>query len=113
MFSTTTIASSTTNPIAIVSAINETLSMLKLRRYIAAKEPSSANGIVMLGMIVAQTLRKNRRMTMTTRPMVSASVNSTSRTEARMVILLFLRNVWATIIPSITIPLALLGSFAA
>jgi len=30
-----------------------------------------------------------------------------------MVILLFLRNVWATIIPSITIPLALLGSFAA
>jgi len=30
-----------------------------------------------------------------------------------MVILLFLRNVWATIIPSITIPLALLGSVAA
>jgi HAE1 family hydrophobic/amphiphilic exporter-1 len=29
-----------------------------------------------------------------------------------LVILLFLRNVWATIIPSITIPLALLGSFA-
>jgi len=30
-----------------------------------------------------------------------------------LVILLFLRNVWATIIPSISIPLALLGSFAA
>ena len=30
-----------------------------------------------------------------------------------MVIMLFLRNLWATIIPSITIPLALLGSFAA
>ncbi len=30
-----------------------------------------------------------------------------------MVILLFLRNAWATIIPSLTIPLALLGSFAA
>jgi multidrug efflux pump subunit AcrB len=30
-----------------------------------------------------------------------------------LVILLFLRNVWATLIPSITIPLALLGSFAA
>jgi hydrophobe/amphiphile efflux-1 (HAE1) family protein len=30
-----------------------------------------------------------------------------------MVILLFLRNFWATFIPSITIPLALLGSFAA
>jgi len=30
-----------------------------------------------------------------------------------LVILLFLRNAWATIIPSLTIPLALLGSFAA
>ena len=30
-----------------------------------------------------------------------------------IVILLFLRNFWATLIPSITIPLALLGSFAA
>jgi hydrophobe/amphiphile efflux-1 (HAE1) family protein len=30
-----------------------------------------------------------------------------------LVILLFLRNVWATIIPGLTIPLALLGSFAA
>jgi HAE1 family hydrophobic/amphiphilic exporter-1 len=29
-----------------------------------------------------------------------------------LVVLLFLRNVWATIIPGITIPLALLGSFA-
>ncbi len=29
-----------------------------------------------------------------------------------MVILLFLRNFWATLIPSITVPLALLGSFA-
>ena len=30
-----------------------------------------------------------------------------------MVILLFLRNFWATLIPSVTVPLALLGSFAA
>jgi HAE1 family hydrophobic/amphiphilic exporter-1 len=30
-----------------------------------------------------------------------------------LVILLFLRNFWATLIPSITVPLALLGSFAA
>src|SRR5258706_13191282 len=28
-----------------------------------------------------------------------------------MVILLFLRNVWATVIPGVTVPLALLGSF--
>jgi HAE1 family hydrophobic/amphiphilic exporter-1 len=30
-----------------------------------------------------------------------------------MVILLFLRNFWATVIPAITVPLALLGSAAA
>ena len=30
-----------------------------------------------------------------------------------LVILLFLRNVWATVIPGVTVPLALLGSFAA
>src|ERR1700685_3283058 len=30
-----------------------------------------------------------------------------------MVVLLFLRNFWATLIPAVTIPLALLGSFAA
>jgi HAE1 family hydrophobic/amphiphilic exporter-1 len=30
-----------------------------------------------------------------------------------MVVLLFLRNFWATFIPSLTVPLALLGSFAA
>ena len=30
-----------------------------------------------------------------------------------MVILLFLRNLWATLIPSVTVPLALAGSFAA
>ena len=36
MFSTTTIASSTTKPTAIVSAISDRLSRLKLSRYIAA-----------------------------------------------------------------------------
>src|SRR4030081_4154737 len=84
MFSTTTMASSTTKPTAIVSAIRDRLSRLKLSRYIAAQEPSSASGTVMLGMTVAQKLRRNSRITITTRPIVSASVNSTSATEARM-----------------------------
>ena len=52
-------ASSTTKPIAIVNAMSEMLSMLKLSAYIAANEPSSANGIVMLGMIVAAGLAWN------------------------------------------------------
>src|SRR5437667_434295 len=78
-------ASSTTKPIAMVSAIREMLSMLKLSAYMAANEPSSANGIVMLGIIVAQTFRRNSRMTNTTSAIVRESVNSPSRTEARIV----------------------------
>ena len=37
-------------------------------------------------MSVAQKLRRNSRITITTRPMVSTRVNSTSATEARMVV---------------------------
>ena len=85
MFSTTTMASSTTKPTAMVSAISDRLSRLKFIRYIAANEPASASGTVTLGMSVAQKLRRNRRITITTRQMVSASVNSTSSTEARIV----------------------------
>ncbi len=86
MFSTTTMASSTTKPTAMVSAISDKLSRLKLNMYIAAHEPSSASGTVMLGMTVAQKLRRNSRTTSTTRAMVSPSVNWTSLTEARMVV---------------------------
>ena len=39
----------------------------------------------MLGMTVAQKLRRNTNITITTRAMDSISVNSTSSTEARMV----------------------------
>ena len=36
-------------------------------------------------MTVAQSLRKNTKITITTNPTVSSNVNCTSRTEARMV----------------------------
>ena len=85
MFSTTTIASSTTKPTAIVSAISERLSRLKPSRYITAAAPASESGTMTAGMIVARMLRRNSRITSTTSAMVSASVNSTSATEARMV----------------------------
>ncbi len=85
MFSTTTMASSTTKPTAMVSAINDRLSRLKLSRYIAANEPSSASGTVTPGMTVAQKLRRNSRMTSTTSTIVRPSVNSTSSSEARIV----------------------------
>ena len=78
MFSTTTMASSTTKPTAMVSAISERLSMLKCIKYIAPNEPEIASGTVMLGISVAQKLRKNSRITITTRQMVRNKVNSTS-----------------------------------
>ena len=42
------------------------------------------SGKVMLGMIVAHSLRRKAKITSTTSPTVSAKVNSTSETEARM-----------------------------
>ncbi len=59
----------------MVSAISDKLSRLKLNMYIAAQEPSSASGTVMLGITVAQKLRRNSRTTITTSATVSPSVN--------------------------------------
>src|ERR1700734_3681800 len=86
MFSITTMASSTTKPVAIVSAINERLSMLYLHRYITEKVAIKETGTATLGIRVARTLRRKRKTTRITRPMDMASVRSTSLTEARMVV---------------------------
>src|SRR6266436_9518081 len=81
-----TIASSTTKPVAIVSAISERLLRLKPARYITAKVPTSDSGTDKLGIRVADGLRRNRKITTTTRITASPSSNSTSATEARMVV---------------------------
>src|SRR6476660_4496129 len=86
MFSIMTIASSTTKPVEIVSAINVRLLRLKPSRYITASVPTSDNGTATLGMIVADRLRRNRKITITTSATVSTSENCTSLTDARMVI---------------------------
>jgi len=85
MFSSMTMASSTTKPTAIVNPISDRLSRLKPQAYIAPRVATRATGMVTLGMMVAQTLRRNTKMTITTRAMDSNRVNSTSLTEARMV----------------------------
>ncbi len=54
-----TMASSTTNPVAMVRAISDKLLRLKLARYITAKVPISDSGTDRLGMMVAGTLRRN------------------------------------------------------
>ena len=86
MFSIITIASSTTKPVEIVSAISERLSRLYPSRYMTANVPTSDSGTAMPGMMVAEALRRNRKMTITTSAVVSISSNSTSSTEARMVV---------------------------
>ncbi len=50
--------------------------------------PTSDNGTATLGMMVAGTLRRNMKITITTNPMVSISENSTSDTEARIVVVM-------------------------
>jgi len=55
MFSSITMASSTTKPTAIVSAINDKLSQrIAERPPSSAHAPSSASGTVTVGMMVAQ-----------------------------------------------------------
>ena len=80
MFSSMTIASSTMNPTARVSAINERLSMLKSSRNITENVPMIASGSVRLGMSVATALRRKMKITATTSTSATSSENLTSLT---------------------------------
>jgi len=84
MFSSMTMASSTTNPTERVSAISERLSRLYPSWYITANVPTIEKGRARLGMIVADTLRRKRKITRTTRHTVRSSVNFTSSTDSRI-----------------------------
>ena len=55
--------------------------------------PTIEMGTATLGMMVAERLRRKRNMTMTTRATVRTSVNSTSRTDALMVVVRSVRVV--------------------
>ena len=85
MFSMTTMASSTTNPVEMVSAISERLSRLYPHKYITPNVPTSESGTATLGMAVAHGFLRNAKTTSTTRMIEMTSVISTSRMEARMV----------------------------
>src|SRR5580704_17492546 len=69
MFSITTMASSTTNPVAIVSAISDRLSSVYPMRYIAPKVAMMDTGTEILGIKVDQPLRKKTNTTQITSPM--------------------------------------------
>src|SRR5271154_4519215 len=86
MFSIMTIASSTTKPVDMVSAISVRLLRLNPIAYIAAKVPTRDKGTATLGMIVAANVRRNTKMTATTSATQRISSNSTSATDARTVV---------------------------
>ena len=85
MFSVTTIASSTTKPTAIVRPIREIVSRLWPIPSMKGKVPIRHRGMEIPGMRVADTVRRNKKMTKATRPMVIPRVTCTSRIEARVV----------------------------
>ena len=73
MFSIMTMASSTTKPVAMVRAIRVRLLMEKPARYMTPKVPTSESGTARLGMMVADSLRRNRKITITTSATASSS----------------------------------------
>ena len=86
MFSIMTMASSTTKPVPIVSAISERLSSEKSQNHITPKVAISDTGSATPAMTVARPLRRKMSTTSTTSATLRHSVNCTSRTEARIVL---------------------------
>jgi hypothetical protein len=84
MFSSTTMASSTTRPIASTKASRVSVLTEKPNRDISAKAPTSETGIVTTGMMVARTERRNRKMMTRTRMVASPMVVNTSPIERSM-----------------------------
>src|ERR1700678_3107522 len=61
-----------------------------------AKVPMSERGTATLGMIVAETVRRKRKITITTSAIVNINSNCTSLTEARMVVVRSVRMAMLT-----------------
>ncbi len=78
MFSSTTIASSTTRPTAMVRPMSEMLSRLRPSAIISANVPSSEIGRLIDGIRVAATRLRKSRITVITRPIVTSIVTFTS-----------------------------------
>ena len=86
MFSIMTMASSTTKPVEITSAISVRLLIEKPASDITPKVPTSDSGTATAGISVAGTLRRNTKITATTSAIASSSSICASRTEARIVV---------------------------
>ena len=82
MFSMTTIASSTTSPVASVSPKRVSVLIEKPKSFTKAKVPSSETGMVMAGMSVDRSVCRKRKMVAMTRTMACRSVTTTSLIDA-------------------------------
>ncbi len=85
MFSIITIASSTTKPTEMVSAISEKLSSAKPHSHIAASVPAMESGMVTAAARIGTVRRMNTSTTISTSATVTSRVVETSATLARMV----------------------------
>jgi len=81
-FSMTTMASSTTSPVASVMPKRVSELMEKPKTLMKAKVPISETGMVTAGMMVARQSSRKRKMTTMTMVMASARVTRTSRMES-------------------------------
>ena len=84
MFSIMTMASSTTKPVPMVSAISERLSSENPQNHMMPKVAISESGSATPAMMVARTVRRKMSTTVMTSATLKMSVNCTSRTDARM-----------------------------
>ncbi len=82
-FSTTTIASSTTMPIASTSPKSVSALIEKPRRYSTENVPTMETGTAMSGMIEARHVCRKRITTSTTSAIASRSVVTTDLIDAR------------------------------
>ncbi len=82
MFSMTTIASSTTSPVASTIANRVSVLIEKSKSFTNAKAPISDTGIVAAGMSVARQSSRKRNMTRMTRRIAPPRVNTTSRIDS-------------------------------
>ena len=83
MFSITTIASSTTMPVASTMPNSVSVLIEKSNSLMNAKVPMSETGMVTAGITVLRQFWRNRNITMITRTMASPSVFSTSTIDSR------------------------------
>ncbi len=82
IFSMTTIASSTTSPVASVRPKSVRVLIEKFRSFISANVPISETGIVIAGISVVRQSCKNRKTTRITKTIAMASVLTTSRIDS-------------------------------